>query len=89
MRYVIESEFSKSKYCALTTDLWTSQHQHHSYISLTAHYITPDFELKARCLQTTEILTDHTAQLIASLLQAFEKEMVKFLQLQLTMVAML
>ena len=74
MRCVIESELSKSKYCALTTDLWTSQHQHCSYISLTAHYVTSDFELKARCLQTTEILTDHTAQSIVSLLQAFEKE---------------
>ena len=52
----------------------SSQHQHRSYIGLTAHYDTPDFELKARCLQTTEIVTDHTAQSIAFLLQAFEEQ---------------
>ena len=74
MKCKIENELLKSKYCALTTDLWTSQHQHRSYISLTAHYVTPDFELKARCLQTKEILTDHTAQTTATLLQGFEKE---------------
>ena len=32
----LQSELSKCKYCAITTDLWTSQHQNRSYISLTA-----------------------------------------------------
>ena len=42
----VENELSKSKYCAITTDLWMSQYQYCSYISLTAHYVTPDFQLK-------------------------------------------
>ena len=70
----IQNELSKCKYCAITTDLWTSQHQNRSYISLTAHFVTPEFHLKARCLQTKEILTDHSAQSIAEILRTFIAE---------------
>ena len=70
----IQNELSKCKYCAITTDLWTSQHQNHSYISLTAHFITPEFHLRARYLQTKEILTDYSAQSIAEILQTFIAE---------------
>ena len=42
-------------------------------IVLIANYVTPDFDLKARCLQTAEILTNHAAQLIANLLQALKE----------------
>jgi len=42
-------------------------------IILTAHYVTPDFDLKARCLQTAEMLANHAAQSIANLLQALKR----------------
>ena len=56
VKYKIQNELSKFKYCAITTDLWTSQHQN----ILTAHFITPEFHLRVRCLQTKEILADHS-----------------------------
>ena len=64
----MQNELLKCKYCAITTGLWTIQHQNRSYISLTAHFITPEFHLRARCLQTKEILIDHSAQSIAKTL---------------------
>ena len=70
----VENELSKSKYCAITTDLWTSQHQYRSYISFATHYVTSDFRLKSRCLQTKEMLTDHRAHSIAEQLQTFISE---------------
>lgn len=70
----IKNELSKSKFCAITTDLWTSQHQCRSYISLTTHFITGDFQLRSRCLQTKEIFTNHSAVSIAELLRYFISE---------------
>ena len=44
-------------------------------IVLTANYVTPDFDLKARWCQTAEILTNNAAQVITNLLQltSFER----------------
>ena len=33
----IEAQLASTDYCTITTDLWTSSHQHRSYISLTVH----------------------------------------------------
>ena len=52
----------------MTTDLWTSQHQHRSYISFTVHFIDSEFKMQSRCLQTLEVLHDHDA---SSLKQVF------------------
>ena len=43
-------------------------------MSLTAHFITLEFHLKARCLQTKEILTDHSVQSIVEILRTFIAE---------------
>lgn len=50
---------------SLTTDLWTSPNME-PYITVTAHYITSKWELKARVLCTTLMPERHTAANIAA-----------------------
>ena len=39
VRGQIEARLASTDYCTITTDLWTSSHQHRSYISLTVHFV--------------------------------------------------
>ena len=57
----------------MTTDLWASQHQQCSYISLTVHFVDNDFELQSRCLQTLELPRDHSANSLNEVLNAMFK----------------
>ena len=58
----IEAQLNSVDYCTITTDMWTSSHQHRSYISLTIHFVDPDtFALKSFSLQTLEVPKEHTA----------------------------
>lgn len=59
LRQEVEKHRSKLKYFACTTDLWSS-HTMEPYISLTIHFITDDWELASRCLQTSYFPDDHT-----------------------------
>lgn len=56
------------KYCVVTTDLWTTQHQQRAYISLTVHFVDRDYKFQSKCLQTLEIVQDHTAELLKEVL---------------------
>ena len=60
------------KYLAMATDLWTS-HQR-SYITVTAHYLTTDWQLKVNVLATRPIDDRHTGQNIAKHLQHIANE---------------
>ena len=61
----IEAQLASTDYCTITTDLWTSSHQHRSYISLTVHFVDSlKFVQTSLCLQTREIPKDHTAEAI-------------------------
>ncbi|KAI2644978.1 zinc finger BED domain-containing 1-like protein [Labeo rohita] len=64
----IEAELSHVEYYATTTDLWSSRTTE-PYMSLTVHFITEDFELKSRCLQTAFFPESHTAENIAEALR--------------------
>ena len=64
VRANIEKQLATIEKCTMTTDLWTAQHQQHSYNSLTVHFIDNDFELQSRCLQTLEVPQDHNASSI-------------------------
>ena len=46
-RAVIENQLAAVENCAVTTDLWTSLHQQHIYILLTAHFVDSDSTIKA------------------------------------------
>ena len=56
------------KYFALTTDCWISGTQH-SFMSLTVHYISAEWNLQSHMLETGEITTEHTAVNLSSYLQ--------------------
>jgi len=49
---------------AATTDLWSSRTME-PYMSLTVHFISSDFTMKSRCLQTAFFPADHTGEELA------------------------
>ena len=69
VRAQVQKELESASRLSITTDLWTSQHQHRSYISVTAHFITNDFKFLSRCLAAKEVAEDHNAESLASVLQ--------------------
>ena len=67
LRNTVEQELKDVQYLGLTTDMWTSR-ANDGYISLTAHYITPTFQMVHRNLQSCPFPGNHTAINIAELL---------------------
>ena len=64
LRERVENDLCELKYYATTTDLWSSC-TIEPYISLTIHYITDEWKLASRCLQTSYFPDDHTGEAIA------------------------
>lgn len=60
----VANQVVAADFFATTTDLWSSRTME-PYMSLTIHYIDPDFNLTTKCLQTAFIPQDHTGQNIA------------------------
>ena len=48
VRTQIQRELELARHVSITTDLWTSQHQHRAYISVIAHFIN-GFKFMSRC----------------------------------------
>ena len=48
--------------CAITTYIWSSCNAE-SYISVTYHFLTPEWELKSCVLPTYQVKMDHTAEI--------------------------
>ena len=65
--HTIEGQLGKIEHYTITTDMWTASHQHHSYISLTVHFVD-DFTLNSLCLKTLEVPQDRTAKSLKSVL---------------------
>ncbi|KAG2467446.1 PEX3 factor, partial [Polypterus senegalus] len=63
-RAQVEKDVRSVVHYALTTDLWTSRATQ-PYVSVTIHYISKDWILCARCLQTEYFPDDHTGAMIA------------------------
>ena len=51
--------------CAITTDFWSSCNAE-SYITVTCHFLTPEWELKSCVLATCQVKMDHTAENISA-----------------------
>lgn len=68
VRNRVLAELEQAAHVALTTDLWTSR-AHKSYITVTAHFITKEFQMIARVLNTVEVPESHTAINLASRLR--------------------
>ncbi|XP_047656263.1 E3 SUMO-protein ligase ZBED1-like [Tachysurus fulvidraco] len=64
LRENVEKELCDLKYFATTTDLWSSRTME-PFLSLTIHYITDDWNLGSRCLQTSYFPAEHSAEEIA------------------------
>ncbi|KAK6297662.1 hypothetical protein J4Q44_G00322450 [Coregonus suidteri] len=61
----VAAELKTVEFFASTTDMWSSRTAE-PYQSLTVHFIDEDFNLRARCLQTTYFPDDHTGENIAA-----------------------
>ena len=70
----VQKELESAFCLSITTDLWTNQHQHRSYISVTAHFITNDFKFLSRCLSAKEVAEDHNAESLAKVLPEIFEE---------------
>ncbi|KAK3890989.1 hypothetical protein Pcinc_005154 [Petrolisthes cinctipes] len=64
-RQRLHEELGSASYIALTTDIWTSR-QTKGYITITAHYISPEWSLKSCVLETARMKKEHTAENIAN-----------------------
>lgn len=66
VRASVQSKIAEGKWFSATTDLWTgSSGGGEPYISLTVHYLSPQWELHSHCLETMYFPEDHTADNIA------------------------
>ncbi|XP_060785451.1 E3 SUMO-protein ligase ZBED1-like [Neoarius graeffei] len=61
---VVEAELWEIVHFSATSDLWSTRTME-PYLSLTVHFIAPDFTIKSRCLQTAFFPEDHTGEALA------------------------
>lgn len=60
---------------AATTDIWTSSGGGgEPYLSFTIHFVTPEWELESRCLETVIFPEDHTAENIREMIENILQE---------------
>lgn len=61
-------ELKKTDDISITTDCWTS-HATQAYMTVTAHFVKPDWEMVNLVLQTRELPGQHTSQHLADAIQ--------------------
>lgn len=64
----VEKELANAERVAITTDAWTSCATE-SYVTITAHHITPDWKLNVHVLQTRAFKGSHTGKNVGALLK--------------------
>ncbi|XP_076028560.1 zinc finger BED domain-containing protein 4-like [Oratosquilla oratoria] len=69
----VREELEGASYVALTSDLWTSR-QTKSFLSVTAHFISSEWELKSKLLATKRLMVDHTSENIEGALKEICEE---------------
>ena len=65
----LKSQVTNTKSFSITTDMWTSM-ANQSYMSVTAHFVDDEFQLRSALLDTKEFLGAHTGVNIAAELEA-------------------
>ena len=68
IKAAIQKDLSAADWVSFTSDIWTTEHTSTSFISLTAHWIMPDFERKTAVLHVKEFSDSHTGINIAECL---------------------
>ena len=69
VKVVVADLLQKQVNVSCTTDIWSSP-AHDSLLSLTAHFITEDFERSQVCLQAVKFNESHTGSNIASMINS-------------------
>ncbi|XP_056444631.1 E3 SUMO-protein ligase ZBED1-like [Gadus chalcogrammus] len=69
VRASVQSELRSVDFFSATTDMWSSVNMT-PYMSLTVHYLTTDWTLKSRCLETVFMPLNHTSDNIAEALRS-------------------
>ena len=69
----VQQELKHVEFMGMTTDMWTSRSKD-GYISLTAHYISPQFVMQHRNLQSCHFPGSHTALNIAAMLRSLARD---------------
>uniref|UniRef100_A0A8C8Z3D4 Zinc finger BED-type containing 1 n=1 Tax=Prolemur simus TaxID=1328070 RepID=A0A8C8Z3D4_PROSS len=69
----ILKELSDASWCGISTDMWRSQNQNRTYVTLAVHFLgsvgSPScLSLGSRCLKTFEVPEDNTAETITRVL---------------------
>ncbi len=73
VKTLIKMELMNVDYFSATTDMWSSVNMT-SYMSLTVHYLSMEWTLKSRCLETVFMPENHTSDNISDALRhAFEE----------------
>ena len=70
---IIQGILNEAPYVSVTTDIWSSI-QSIGYMTITAHCLTPNWELKSLVLQTRALSEAHTAANIAGVLKQCANE---------------
>ena len=73
IRQELKAKLAEAKYCALTTDLWTSRATQR-YITVTCHFISSSWELHSAVLATLLVDSAHTAENLAAELMSITTE---------------
>lgn len=73
MKAKVISDLKTSDSISLTTDAWSSNTMD-SYLSLTAHFITPSWKLQTYCLRTIYMPESHTGENLAAMIRNILKE---------------
>jgi len=69
----VQQEIKQVDYMGMTTDMWTLRSKD-GYISVTAHYISPQFVMRHHNLQSCHFPGSHTSLNIATMLQKLMEE---------------
>lgn len=65
VKAAIQRDLGAAEWVSFTSDIWTTEHTNISFISLTAHWIMPDFKRKMAVLHVKEFTDSHTGINIA------------------------
>ena len=69
VRNKIESEINDTTFISLTSDGWTTNTSNSSFMSLTGHWISDDYEPKTAIIRVVPFPSSHTAINISDCLQ--------------------
>ena len=76
VKSLVQADLDKAEHICVTTDMWTGCHQR-SYMSLSAHFVTEEWQLKHFTLETREVTSSHEAENLATeLKKSFEQWMI-------------